>query len=437
MKKFFFCLLSLMLFIIASGNLLNAQGTTDVRQVIIANGGKFEGGPPYSDYASVESYNLATSLVTIFDTIYTQSVQDVLIHDNHAYVTAQDSIVMYNIDNYQRIAAVKDSGVNKMALYNNELIVTKQYPVGRFHVEVLDATNLGLLGFVDGIPGDCEGVTTYFNRAFVACDSGFSGTQGRIVIINMTNLTIDTIVNLGTPAIGIYSMYAYNGFIYCVNKTPYGGSSSGSITQFNPSNGSFTTYPLAFTVGFGIGIKDSLLYLGINKSIGAFNLNTQILQDTAIISFFGSGGSLAINSAALDYVNNRFFTNIGNRTSFGVGVVFSLAGDSLSSYSTGLNADACAIDFRNPTGIVNTGKVQEAITVYPNPAVDFISINQTSTSTLQEIKILDLTGRIIESRPVQKGENTIRVNVSDYSPGVYLISLTTDQGTKVRKFIRR
>ncbi|MGA3013715.1 MAG: hypothetical protein ABSD71_06740, partial [Bacteroidales bacterium] len=147
--------------ILSSNILIEAQSNTIAKQVIIANGGKFETSPPYSDYVTVESYNLTTLDVTVFNTIYTQSVQDVLIKNNYAYVTAQDSIVLYNIDTYKRIAAVKDSGINQMALNNNQLIVTKQYPIKRFRVEVLDANTLGLLAFVDGIPGDCEGVNVY------------------------------------------------------------------------------------------------------------------------------------------------------------------------------------------------------------------------------------------------------------------------------------
>jgi hypothetical protein len=437
MKKITYSLISFLLLVSATGNLVYAQSVTDVRQLIVGNGGKFESLPPFSDFVTVQTYNLSTLAITVFDTIHTQSVQDVLISGNHAYVTAQDSIVMYDIDTYQRVAAVKDSGVNKMALYNNSLIVTKQYPIGRFRVEALDAANLGLLALIDGIPGDCEGICTYLNRAFVACDSGYSGTQGRIAVINMNTWSVDTVINLGPSAIGIYSMYAYNGYIYCVNKTPFGGGSAGSITRFNPSNGSFTTNSLGLNIGSGVGMKDSLLYLEINKSIGSYNMNTQAIVDTAIISYFGSGGAISINSAALDYVNNRFFTDIGNRTNLAVGVVFSLAGDSITSYSTGLNADACAIDFRNPTGIANAGSVQESIILYPNPAVDFISVIQSSGSSLREIKIMDLTGRILETRTVQKGENNIKIDVSDYTPGIYMVSLTTDHGTKVRKFIRR
>jgi hypothetical protein len=437
MKKNSLFLLSLVLLVLAGNIFVQAQNSTTVRQVIIANGGKFESTPPYSDYVTIESYDLSTLAVTVFNTIYTQSVQDVLIHGNHAYVTAQDSVVMYNIDNYQRIAAVRDSGVNKMALCNGKLIVTKQYPIGRFRVEVLDANNLGLMALVDGIPGDCEGVAVYGDRAYVAVDSGYQGVNGRLAIIDTTNWTLTGIVNFGSSAVGSYSVYQYGGYIYCVNKTPFGGGNTGSITQYDPSTGLFVTNTMALNVGPGYGMSGNLLYLGIDKGIGSYNLDTQTMADTSIINYFGAAGSIEVHSVGLDYVNNKFYVNIGNRTSFGIGVVFSFAGDSLTSYATGVNSDACAVDFRTPTGFANSASVKDDISVYPNPVIDFIGINQSSASTLKEIKILDLTGRTIETRPVQQGENKIRISVSDYSSGVYLISFTTDQGTKVRKFIKR
>ncbi len=437
MKNNFLFLLPVILIVFAGNILVQAQKTTTAKQVILAIGGKFEGAPPYTDYVTVKSYDLSTLAVTVFNTIYTQSVQDVLVSGNHAYITAQDSIVMFNIDTYQRMAAVKDSGVNKMAIFNNRLIVTKQWPIGRFRVEVLDNNNLGLIAFVDGIPGDCEGITVYGDHVYVAVDSGYQGVEGRLAIINTTNWTLDTIINFGSSAIGIYSIYSYGGYIYCVNRTPYGGGNIGSITQFEPSTNSFVTHSLGVNIGPGYGIGGNLLYLGMNNSIGSYNLDTQTIVDTTIVNYFGSSSGVGINSAAVDYINSKFYTNFGDRYSFGIGVVYSLIGDSLTSYSTGINADACAIDFRNPTGVDNTVSVKDAISVYPNPANDFIGINLSSNATLKEIKILDLTGRTIETRPVQKGENNIRISVTDYPSGVYLISFTTDQGTKVRKFIKK
>jgi len=436
MKRISLFIFTLVLLLLVGNILVQAQNSITARQVIIANGGKFESVPPYTDYVTVESYNLSTLAVNVFNTIYTQSVQDVLINTNHAYVTAQDSVVLYNIDTYQRIAAVRDSGVNRMALFNDKLIVTKKYPIGRFRVEVLSAEDLGLLALVDGIPGDCEGVALYGNFAYVAVDSGSSGVEGRLAKINTSNWTLETIFNFGASAHGINDIYSYGGYLYCINKTPYGGGNIGSITQFDPATGNFVTNTLAVKIGEGIGIGGNLLYLGMSNGIGSYNLDTQTIADSAIINYFGVDPNLIMTSAALDYVNNKFYTNFGNRNLFGYGEVYSMNGDSLTSYSTGLNPDACAIDFRTPTGIANQRSLQDAISVYPNPANDFISINLNSTATLKEIKILDLTGRTIDTKFFQKGENNIRIIVSDYPSGVYLISVTTDQGTKVRKFIK-
>lgn len=438
MKKYFLFLLSLVLFFLSGSLSVLAQGTTSARQVIIANGGKFESTPPYADYVTIESYNLSTQAVTVFNTIYTQSTQDVLVSDNFAFVTAEDSIVKYNIDTYQRLAAVKDSGINKLGLYNNNrLIITKEYPIGRFRVEVLNADDLSMIALVDSIAGDCQGVCVYNNHAYVAVDSGYQGINGRMAIIDATTWKLESIVNFGPTAVGSRSVYPYGGYIYCVNKTPYGGGTVGSITRYDPATGTFVTNVLNVKVGPGYGIAGNLLFLGINNSIGSYNLDTQAIADTAIINYFGSAGAVEIHSVGVDYLNNKFYTNIGNRTSYSKGFVFSFAGDSLTSYTTGLNSDACAIDFRTPTGVAPSGSVQESVSVYPNPVNDYLFINVGNATNLNEIKILDLTGRTIETRPVREGENNIRISVADYPSGVYLISFMNSQGTKVRKFIKR
>src|ERR1035437_7340767 len=89
-----------------------AQKNEWVNQVIVANGGKFETIPPFADCVSVQKYDPVSHAVTVFDIIRTQSVQDLIIRGNFAYVAAQDSIVMYNLDTYHRVAAVPDSGLN-------------------------------------------------------------------------------------------------------------------------------------------------------------------------------------------------------------------------------------------------------------------------------------------------------------------------------------
>jgi hypothetical protein len=437
MKKNTFYLFSSLFFVFVSVLPTHAQKSTEVRQVIIANGGKFEGSPPYTDYVTVESYNLSTSAVNVFGTIYTQSVQDVIINGNRAYVTAQDSIVIYNIDTYQRVLAVRDSGINKLAFVDDKLIITKQWPIGRFRVEVLNANDLSMMALVDGIPGDCQGVAVYGNKAYVAVDSGYQGIEGHLAVINMSNWGLEDFITMGRDAIGSYSVYPYGGYIFVVNKTPYGGGYTGSITRYNPNDGTFSNHVLNVQVGAGYGIKDNLLYLGMNMSIGSYNLDTQLIQDTSLIPFVGIPGSMEIHSAAVDYINDRFFINIGTRTFTDHGEVYSFAGDSITSYSTGISADACAIDFRNPTGVNNNNVQEQDVTIYPNPVSDHLGILTGKKFLPDEITIRDMTGRTVMTRPVQPNEKNIRISVSDFPSGIYLISFRTDQGTKVRKFIKR
>jgi hypothetical protein len=175
----------------------------------------------------------------------------------------------------------------------------------------------------------------------------------------------------------------------------------------------------------------------MNKSIGSFNLDTHTIIDTAIIHYPGYNAGVEINSVALDNINSKFYANLGTRSTPGFGEVFSFSGDSLATYGTGLNADACAIDFRFPTGVAGTSLGEDNFTVYPNPADEFIFINMNGTFAVKEIKILDLTGRTLDTRSILNGENSVRINIADFPSGIFMISVTTDRGTKVRKFIKK
>src|SRR5690606_36455990 len=69
--------------------------------VFVANGGVFETSLPYADYVTIGYYDVYNESYTLFDTIYTQSVQDIYldwdgIGEAHLLVAAQDSIIKYD-----------------------------------------------------------------------------------------------------------------------------------------------------------------------------------------------------------------------------------------------------------------------------------------------------------------------------------------------------
>jgi hypothetical protein len=422
-------------FLLLTATSLVAQRNEWVNQVIIANGGKYE-ALPYTDYVTVQSYNPVTQVVNVFNTIYTQSVQDVVINGNIAYVAAEDSIVMYNIDTYQRLAAVADSGLSKLYFNAGRLVVTKQYPIKQFFVEILDATNLALLGFVQGISGDCGGAIISQDLLYVAVDSGWQGTRGRLAIIDPAdNWHLLREVDLGTSAIGIWNLYSYNSHIYSVNKTPYGGN-TGGISIYDIATGTFQNKDYGVQIGDGYGIWNNLLYLSIKDGLGTIDLGTDLIADTSIVTVPGHSGNLVIHSAAIDYVNSHLYMNIGNYTSNGIGIVTTLNGDSVTSYPTAINADAMAIDYRTPSSI-DPDNTDLSISISPNPVSGILSVHLPGNGTITEVRIFDATGRMVVTTPVQDNSRTVKLDCSGLTSGIYLLSVQSGNKILSRKFIRR
>jgi hypothetical protein len=437
MKTHYSIILMVVLFISGLNTLLPAQDNTTVPQVIIGIGGRFESNAPYFDYVNVASYDPASHAYTIFDTIYTQSIQDVLVSDHYAFVAAQDSIVKYDLNTLQRIAAVADSGMDKLGLFGDKLIVSKGFPVKRFFVEILDANTLALFSLIDNISGDCAGVLATSDSVYVAVNGGYQGTEGKVAVISPASWTLTHEINFGTDAVGIWSLFGYGGFIYAVNSTQGGSSTIGSITKCDIFSENFTNNILNVTVGYGIGIQGTLLYAMFNNGIGSYDLNTDLIADTNIVRDPGSSHHVYIMAAALDYVNNNFYFNVGNYTSNGKGIETTILGDSITAFNEGISANAIGIEFLTPTGISSGNNHTEIVTLSPNPVNNSLKVNFKGQEQLMSIKILDITGRTIYSSELKGNEKSVYVNSSSFPSGIYFLSLNTNNGTITKKLIKQ
>ena len=77
--------------------------------------------------------------------------------------------------------------------------------------------------------------------------------------------------------------------------------------------------------------------------------------------------------------------------------------------------------------------INENFKIYPNPASDYVSLEQKITDgvILQAIQILDSSGKWIRS--VKEDFN--HINVSDLSKGMYLFVIQTNKGNKTEKIV--
>ena len=76
------------------------------------------------------------------------------------------------------------------------------------------------------------------------------------------------------------------------------------------------------------------------------------------------------------------------------------------------------------------------LTVYPNPANDFINLESNYTP-IQKIEIYDIQGRLVLSQIVRETLLQYHLNISELSSGSYLLKATTNQGIESIKIIKR
>ena len=78
------------------------------------------------------------------------------------------------------------------------------------------------------------------------------------------------------------------------------------------------------------------------------------------------------------------------------------------------------------------------LNIYPNPSRDVFNVSFTSESKQSiEVRVLNLIGEIVFTEDLTDfiGEYTHQFNLTDYSKGVYLLELDTDNGIVNKKLI--
>lgn len=99
---------------------------------------------------------------------------------------------------------------------------------------------------------------------------------------------------------------------------------------------------------------------------------------------------------------------------------------------------ACYVDFSDMTyttedcGLaVTKNNIETNLVLFPNPSNDIVYI-QVNGLTIEKLTIADMTGRIVG---VFTDESTVKINVSNFNSGSYLINVVTSQGVAQRKLI--
>ena len=410
------------------------------QKTILVNGGRFGN---QAENVSVTVYDTQTNNSTTIDSIGSQSVQDILIDGNIAFVAAQDSIIRYNLTNNTRTAAVKFRGPSTKTMVfssNNELVVANWYnpfggPAMTHHLYIYDQTTLALKdsigvqgGGIKSMIGSIGGVLITQNSS----SSSFSDTLGYALMVDVASRTvIDTLRAANyTGEMGelIAKPNVTNGF-YAIN------SGSNTITNFsNPSiiPPFFTVTNVATAQNLKVEgkshyeVNGDTLFLRMNQGIGSINLTNLAVIDSNLID-------TVVTAFAYDTANFKFYVTATDFVSYTSGKIYNRVGNYSGSFATASSPEVIAMSYNQTTGLLSfSNKENSRFSIYPNPATNRFSINGDLTKDAW-VQILNYNGQLVKK--IDQLNVSSQINISNLTSGIYFVNILMNNTISTQKLI--
>jgi hypothetical protein len=83
------------------------------------------------------------------------------------------------------------------------------------------------------------------------------------------------------------------------------------------------------------------------------------------------------------------------------------------------------------TSIDEAEKLYQGIDIYPNPAIDYISIETHQKAT---IEILNIDGQLINN--TKTDGITTDIDITGFAKGFYFIKVQSEKGVAMKKFVK-
>ena len=80
--------------------------------------------------------------------------------------------------------------------------------------------------------------------------------------------------------------------------------------------------------------------------------------------------------------------------------------------------------------------VSSKFNVFPNPVTDVVTITNSESIGIEQIEIFDISGKTIKSLNLNN-ENEAQLNLGDFASGMYLLHIKTNEGTAVKKVVKK
>lgn len=397
------------------------------QKTIIVNGGQY--GNPLEN-VNLLTYDHTNNLYSSLDTIHTQSVQEILIDGNWAYVAAQDSIIKYNLLSETRVASAQFNGpsTKSLALTNGILLVGNWYGRSSYNLYLYNTSNLSIIDSIAGFTKGVKSILVKNGYAFITQNeqnSSYQDTLGSIIRFDIPSRTI-----LDTIQVSGYSG-DFGELIENANGTGFYAFNSvgNTVTSVNYSTlaASNTTFPLPLNIsGKSHWTKQGdTLFARFGNGIGAIDLSNLSILDSNIIDTI-------VTAFTYDTLNHKFFVTQTDFFSYNLGKVYTRSGAYESFFSVGYSPEVARMYYGGTLGL-NPIQVQELnFKCYPNPAQERIFIEVDSNTQLQ---IIQLNGSLVADHLLLKGQNSL--DISYLPKGSYVLLLKSGNSLNSKLVIKK
>ena len=164
-----------------------------------------------------------------------------------------------------------------------------------------------------------------------------------------------------------------------------------------------------------------------------------ILDDN---TWYRIGVAYDYNTGAVTWkdANALFYTGTSAGPDLGADIVqarFQVSSATGNTLGASVQFDNVSIKYNAAEDLLGTKSnslVENKLAVYPNPSKELMNVTYDG-STLNNIQMTDLNGRVVKTLTVPNASN-VQVNVSDLTPGVYMMKVVSDKGTSTKKVIK-
>ena len=74
--------------------------------------------------------------------------------------------------------------------------------------------------------------------------------------------------------------------------------------------------------------------------------------------------------------------------------------------------------------------------MFPNPAHNVVTITNSENISVEQIQVFDVSGKAVQSH-IFNNENQVQLNIEDLASGTYLLHIKTNEGTVIKKLVKK